>query len=86
MQMIVSPIKRAMLTHNLVSADRTLSDLLASVMASVGFGLILVTADRVLFTPMTRRTLSSTLAAASATNATASVPWILHPRENYNPS
>ena len=46
MQMIVSPIKRAMLTHNLVSADRTLSDLLASVMASVGFGLILVTADR----------------------------------------
>ena len=46
MQMIVSPINRAMLAHDLAGEDRTLSDLLASVMASVGFGLILVTADR----------------------------------------
>jgi hypothetical protein len=46
MQMIVSPIKRAMLAHDLASEDRTLSDLLASVMASAGFGLILVTADK----------------------------------------
>ena len=41
MQMIVSPINRAMLAHDLAGEDRTLSDLLASVMASVGFGLIL---------------------------------------------
>jgi DNA-binding CsgD family transcriptional regulator len=46
MPMIASPIKRAVLAHDLPSEDRTLSDLLASVMAGAGFGLILVTADR----------------------------------------
>ena len=46
MQMIASHIERAFLVRDLLSEDRTLSELLGSVMARAGFGLILATADR----------------------------------------
>ncbi|PZR85287.1 MAG: hypothetical protein DLM68_11290 [Hyphomicrobiales bacterium] len=44
--MIASQIERAFLARDLLSDDRTLSELLGSVMARAGFGLILATADR----------------------------------------
>ena len=46
MQMIASHMERTFLFRDLPSEDRTLSDLLGSVMARAGFGLILATADR----------------------------------------
>jgi len=46
MQMIASHMERAFLVRDLLSEDRTLSELLGSVMARAGFGLILATADR----------------------------------------
>jgi DNA-binding CsgD family transcriptional regulator len=46
MQMIASHIECAFLVRDLLSEDRTLSELLGSVMARAGFGLILATADR----------------------------------------
>ena len=46
MQMIASHIERAFLVRDLLSEDRTLSELLGSLMARAGFGLILATADR----------------------------------------
>lgn len=46
MPMIASHIERAFLVRDLLSEDRTLSELLGSVMARAVFGLILATADR----------------------------------------
>ena len=46
MQMIASHIECAFLVRDLLSEDRTFSELLGSVMARAGFGLILATADR----------------------------------------
>ena len=46
MQMIASHIERAFLVRDLLNEDRTLAELLGSVMARAGFGLILATADR----------------------------------------
>jgi DNA-binding CsgD family transcriptional regulator len=46
MQIIASHIESAILFRDLRSEDRTLSELLGSVMARAGFGLILATADR----------------------------------------
>jgi hypothetical protein len=49
MQMIASHIERAFLVRDFINEDRTLSKLLGSVMACAGFGLVLATADGVLF-------------------------------------
>ncbi|HEY8032347.1 MAG TPA: hypothetical protein VIF02_08220, partial [Methylocella sp.] len=46
MQMITSHMERTFLFRDLRSKDKTLSELLGSVMARAGFGLILATADR----------------------------------------
>jgi DNA-binding CsgD family transcriptional regulator len=46
MQMIASHMERPFLFRDLPSEDKTLSELLGSVMACAGFGLILATADR----------------------------------------
>ncbi|MGH6841519.1 MAG: helix-turn-helix transcriptional regulator [Methylocella sp.] len=46
MQMIASHIERAFHVRDLLSEDRTLSELLGSAIARAGFGLILATADR----------------------------------------
>ena len=46
MQTMAINIERAFLVRDLLSEDRTLSELLGSVMARAGFGLILASADR----------------------------------------
>lgn len=46
MQMIASHMERTFLFRDLPSEDRTLSDLLGSVMARAGFGLVLAAANR----------------------------------------